>query len=391
MTATTSAGPGAANLGPPPDRVFALVVGIERYAAGDGWDLPGPAGDAVRFRSWLLRAGVPERNILLHLDPLADPGVPYRPADHATLRELVVSGLHALRGEALWVWWGGHGVLDRSERMRLFCADATTADKRNLDLESMRRTLASDALPGFGRQIWVVDACQTFEEEYGFRHTLPAETLPEGRRLPDRRQTLLLAATRGQRAANDPQRGTGLFSDSVLAALDTPDGAAVGRPSPWPDPEALFGDVQERVERLRGEWRSDQVPALWLHGPRRTEHPAPQEAAPAAPAGGARPGDRPRPPVEGLIRALLTYPMMTDPEERQLLVAELGALTRTVERMPRHSKPRIDLLSIVRALSEVPGELWLLHDVVTLLDDDEQRAVALEAAVHACAGPRPVG
>ncbi|WP_406179587.1 effector-associated domain 2-containing protein [Streptomyces sp. NBC_01006] len=376
---------------PAPERTFAVVVGIERYAAGSGWDLPGPAGDALRFRSWLLRAGVPEQNVLLHLVPLTDPGVPYRPADHATLRQLVVSGLHSLRGEALWVWWGGHGVLDRAERLRLFCADATTTDKRNLDLDSMRRTLASDTLPGFGRQIWIVDACQTFEEEYGFQHTLPAETLPVGRRVQSHHQTLLLAATRGQRATNDPGRGTGLFSASVLEALDSRRGAVGAGTPQWADPEALFGDVQERVERLRAERRTDQLPMIWLYGPQRSEHPAPPTPTTTAPRAAAGVANTPAQRTERLISALLAYPMMTDPEERQSIVTELSEATRTVERMRRHAKPRTDLIAIVRALSEVPGELWLLHDAVTLLDDDEQRAVALEAAVHACAGPRPAG
>ncbi|MCJ1680094.1 caspase family protein [Streptomyces sp. APSN-46.1] len=358
---------------PAPERSFALIVGIERYAAGAAWDLPGPANDALRFRAWLLRNGMPEGNILLCLDPLADPGVPYGPADHATLRGLLLSRLHSLDGEMLWVWWGGHGVLDQAERLRLFCADATTADKRNLDLESMRRTLASDALPGFARQIWIVDACQTFEEEHGFHHTLPTEGLPAGQRVQSHHQTLLLAATRGQRAANDPGRGTGLFSDSVLDVLEGEP------PGPWPDPVVLFQDVRERVERLRAHRRTDQVPALSLHSPERTEHIPP----PAAP----RPPRTSRPPVDQLLAALLSYPMMTDPEERQTLVSELG--TRSVERMRRHAKPRIDLIGIIRALSEQPGELWMLYDAVTLLDDDEVRAVALEAAVQACAGPRP--
>ncbi|WP_327364101.1 effector-associated domain 2-containing protein [Streptomyces sp. NBC_01296] len=376
---------------PAPERTFAVVVGIERYAAGPDWDLPGPAGDALRFRSWLLRLGVPEQNILLHLNPLTGSDVPYRPADHATLRQLVVSGLHPLRGEALWVWWGGHGVLDRAERLRLFCEDATTADKRNLDLDSMRRTLASDALPGFGRQIWIVDACQTFEEEYGFQHTLPAETLPVGRRVQSHHQTLLLAATRGQRATNDPVRGTGLFSASVLEALDSRCGPVGGGARQWPDPEALFGDVQQRVERLRAERRTDQLPMMWLYAPQRSEHPAPPTPATAPPRAAVGMANAPGQPMERLIGALLAYPMMTDPEERQAIIMELGEATRTVERMRRHTKPRTDLIGIVRALSEAPGELWLLHAAVTLLDDDEQRAVALEAAVHACAGPRPAG
>ncbi|MGP4114237.1 effector-associated domain 2-containing protein [Streptomyces sp. 4N509B] len=356
---------------PTPDRTFALVVGIERYAAGPAWDLPGPARDALRFRDWLLGNGVPERNVLLCLAPLVDLGVPHRPADHASLRDLLVSRLPALalHGEALWVWWGGHGVLDKDERLRLFCADATTADKRNLDLESMRRSLSSDALPGFARQTWIVDACQTFEERLGFHHTLPAETLPVGQRVQAHHQALLLAAVRGERAINDPARGTGLFSDSVLDAL-------AKTPGPWPDPEDLFRHARERIERLRAEGRTTQLPVLSFHSPQRNEYlPPPAAGGPAA-----------HTPTEALLAALLAYPMMADPEERQTVVMELG--TRSVERMRRHSKPRTDLIGIIRALHGQPGELWRLYDAVTLVDDDEERAAALAAAVDGCAGPR---
>ncbi|MFE9093126.1 caspase family protein [Streptomyces sp. NPDC007264] len=351
-----------------PERTFALVVGIERYAAGSAWELPGPARDALRFRDWLLRHGVPDGNILLCLSPLAETTTPHLPADHGTLRRLLVSRLPALGSGRLWVWWGGHGVLDRDERLRLFCADATTADKRNLDLESMRRSLASDALPGLTRQTWIVDACQTFEEQHGFHHSLPAETLPTGQRVQVHHQALLLAASRGQRAVNDPARGTGLFSDSVLDALN-------GSPGPWPDPESLFQVVRERVERLRTGRRTEQLPVLSFHSPQRSDHMSPPVA-----------GNPSHTPVARLLTALLAYPMMEDPEQRQTMVAELG--TRTVERMRRHSTPRTDLIGIVRALSRQSGELWLLYDSVTLLDDDEARATALEAAVRDCAGPR---
>ncbi|WP_434095409.1 effector-associated domain 2-containing protein [Streptomyces goshikiensis] len=354
-------------------------MGIERYAAGPSWDLPGPANDALRFRSWLLRSGVPERNVLLCLDPLADRGVPHHPADHGTLRELLLSRLPALEGEMLWVWWGGHGVLDRAERLRLLCADAGTADKRNLDLESMRSTLASDLLPGFGRQVWIVDACQTFEEEYGFRTSLPDEGLPTGRRVRGHHQTLLLAATRGQRAANDPGRGTGLFSECVLDVLE---GAPAGQP--WPDPEAVFRDVRERVAALRAGRRTEQVPALRIVGPEWREEIEP----PAGP--GASPSPQPsQPPLLRLVDALLSYPMAHDPAERQLMVSSLP--TGRTARMQRHGKARTDLIGIIRTLSEQPGEVWLLYDAVTLLDDDPGRAQALEEAVVAYAGARPRG
>ncbi|MGW0895873.1 effector-associated domain 2-containing protein [Streptomyces goshikiensis] len=373
----------AATAPPSPARTFALIVGIERYAAGPSWDLPGPANDALRFRSWLLRAGVPERNVMLCLDPLADRDVPHHPADHGTLRGLLLSRLPALEGEMLWVWWGGHGVLDQAERLRLLCADAGTADKRNLDLESMRTTLASDLLPGFGRQVWIVDACQTFEEEYGFRTSLPDEGLPTGRRVRGHHQTLLLAATRGQRAANDPGRGTGLFSECVLDVLE---GSPPGQP--WPDPEAVFRDVRERVAALRAGRRTEQVPSLRIIGPEWREEIEP----PAGP--GASPSPQPsqssqtsQPPLPRLVDALLAYPMTHDPAERQLMVSSLP--TGRTARMQRHAKARTDLIGIIRTLSERPGEVWLLYDAVTLLDDDPGRAQALEAAVVAYGGARP--
>ncbi|MFE9792278.1 caspase family protein [Streptomyces goshikiensis] len=377
MTAATT--PPTPTPAPSPARTFALVVGIERYAAGPSWDLPGPANDALRFRSWLLRSGVPERNVLLCLDPLADRGVPHHPADHGTLRGLLLSRLPALEGEMLWVWWGGHGVLDRAERLRLLCADAGTADKRNLDLESMRTTLASDLLPGFGRQVWIVDACQTFEEEYGFRTSLPDEGLPTGRRVRGHHQTLLLAATRGQRAANDPGRGTGLFSECVLDVLE---GSPAGQP--WPEPEAVFRDVRERVAALRAGRRTEQVPALRIVGPEWREEIEP----PAGP--GPSPSPQPsQPPLPRLVDALLSYPMAHDPAERQLMVSSLP--TGRTARMQRHGKARTDLIGIIRTLSEQPGEVWLLYDAVTLLDDDPGRAQALEEAVVAYAGARPPG
>ncbi|WP_165989258.1 effector-associated domain 2-containing protein [Streptomyces sp. YIM 98790] len=376
----------------PPERTVAVVTGIERYAAGPAWELPGPARDAVRFRDWLLRAGVPEQNILLHLDPLPatpgiPPGLPYRSAGHDALRRTFVAELPALDGDLLLLWWGGHGVLDRDEHLRLFCADATVADKRNLDLESLRRLLSSDALPGFHRQLWLVDACQTFEELHGFHHSLPSETLPHGHRVQTHEQALLLAGSRGQRAANDPDRATGLFSDAVLHTLRSSD-----VPWPPPAPDTLLARVAERMAASPGAAAAaGQRPEIRFHRPGRSETvPAPRPVTGSAPhpGPGPHPGPRPGPgagAVGALLHALLAYPLVYDPDERQAMVAELR--TAAVERMPRHRVPRTDLLSIVRVLRQ-RGELWLLYDAMTLLDEDPERAAALAAAVRDCAGPR---
>ncbi|MCX4965891.1 caspase family protein [Streptomyces sp. NBC_00654] len=349
-----------------PHRVLALVVGIERYAAGDGWNLPGPVRDALRFRDWLLARGVPETNILLHLAPLdgEDPGVPFRPADHNSLRSAFVTGIPARSGDALWVWWGGHGVLDRDERLRLYCADATVTDRRNIDVESARDTLRSDTLTGFARQTWMVDACQTFDERHNFPHSLPDERLPAGQRVQAHEQVLMFAATRGQRAANDPERRTGVFSDIVLRELPA---------DPVPDPDALFEAVRGRLDVLRAAGGTDQLPTLHLHRPGRTEASVSPRGPAEARATGARSTAR-------LVEALLAYPLMNDREERQALVRELPAVV--VGRMPRHSMPRTDVIGIVRTLGAHPDRLGELFDAVTLFDVDPERAAELQEAIQ---------
>ncbi|MDF6046374.1 caspase family protein [Streptomyces sp. JH14] len=359
-----------------PDRVVALVIGIEQYAAGPDWNLPGPVRDALRFREWLLACGVPDPNILLHLAPLsgADPEVPYRPADHDTLRRAFVTDIPARSGDVLWVWWGGHGVLDTDEHLRLYSSDATVSDRRNIDVESARGALRSDAVRGFGRQMWMIDACQTFDERHNFPHSLPGERLPAGQRIQAHEQILMFAAGRGQRAANDPERRLGVFSDIVLSELPA---------DPLPDPDALFEAVQARMNALRTAGRTDQVPSLFLHRPGRTEN-SPSHP-PAAPGPGATtPGGL----LARLIESLLAYPLMSDRDERQALVNELPAAV--VGRMPRHTMPRTDVIGIVRTIRAQPDRLWELYDAVTLLDDDPGRAAELKAAVQDfIAAPRP--
>ncbi|MEU5718688.1 caspase family protein [Streptomyces sp. NPDC020403] len=357
-----------------PDRVAALVVGIEQYAAGPDWDLPGPARDALRFRDWLLARGVPGAGIQLHLAPLpgTEPDVPYLPADHASLRRALVTDMPARGGDALWVWWGGHGVLDRKEHLRLYSADATVTDRRNIDVESARDAYRSDAVPAFGRQMWMIDACRTFDERHNFPQTLPHERFATGARVQEHEQVLIFATGRGQRAANDPGRRLGVFSDIVLSELP---------PDPLPDPAALFAAVEARMSALPAAGHALQLPTVFMERPGWARNIAPPP--PPAPA--------PRPPAAGralarLIDALLAYSLMNDRDERQALVNELPP--SVVARMPRHTMPRTDVIGIVRTLRARPEGLWELYDAVTLLDDDPGRSAELKAAVEDfAAGP----
>ncbi|MEU6841947.1 caspase family protein [Streptomyces sp. NPDC046716] len=352
-----------------PRRVTALVVGIEEYAAGESWRLPGPADDAVRFHGWLRERGVPEANILLHLAPTEGhrPALPYRPADQAALHRALTDELPSLEGDFLWVWWGGHGVLDQDERIRLYYADATGHARRNLDLESARRLLASDAVTGFARQSWVVDACQTFDERHGFPRSLDTERLGAGARTTVHEQALLLAASRGERAANDPVLRGGLFSRLVQDELDrfAGDDAA-------PDPERLFAGVLARVEQeIWASDRPDQLPTLIIRRPgheRTLGPPIVRRKGPGALTALAR-----------VAEALLAYPFAHSPDERQTLVLMLDP--RLTARMRRNPAPRPDLVAIVSAHARRGDALWTLYEAVTSLDDDPDRATELAAAI----------
>ncbi|MER5795283.1 caspase family protein [Streptomyces sp. NPDC001980] len=365
-----------------PTRVHALIVGIEAYEAGPAWDLPGPARDAVAFHRLLRAAGVPDAQLHLHLCPLPvfEAGVRHRPADQATLRRTLVRELPTARGEILWVWWGGHGVLDRAGHLRLFCADATTDDKVSIDLGSALARYASDAVPGLAEQLWIVDVCETFEEALAFRDPLPSEGLPTGRRTFTHRQTLLRASGRGRRAANDPVRATGLLSEVLLDLLA---GRASVLPA-IPDTEELFTAVRERISVLRESGRTQQQPEMELRSPERTEtvqgavDGPPQEQRPDSPLGRA-------------VKALLAYPLMDDPAERQTVVAALDP--SIVGTLPRHSKARTDATGILSALARRrPESLWELYDAVSSLDDDPERKSELAAALHHLThAPRPGG
>lgn len=344
----------------PADRTFALVVGIEQYAAGSAWDLPGPARDALRFRDWLLARGVPDAHIQLHLAPLPGtvPDIPYRAADHDSLRRAFVDDVPCRRDEALWVWWGGHGVLDTEECTRLYTADATVTDRRNIHVESAVARLGSDVVPGLGVQMWMADACRTFDEMHHFPQTLPTERLPAGARSAAHEQILMFAAGRGQRAGNDPERRLGVFSDSVLSSLSD---------ELLPDPLPLFDAVKARMDVLRAEGRTDQIPGFRLESPGHTHI---SRSGPPAPA---------VQPLARVIGALMAYPLMNDRDERQTLVNELPSAA--VARMPRHTMPRTDVIGIVRTLRRQPDGLRKLYAAVTLLDDDADRAAELRCSI----------
>ncbi|MFI8822658.1 caspase family protein [Streptomyces sp. NPDC053431] len=387
-----------------PDRTYALVVGVERYAAGQAWDLPGPAADARRFTAWLRGRGVPASHISLLLAPLPGAGgpevdVPAGPAGREAVQDVLTRRLPALEGDLLWVFWGGHGVTDPQGHRRLFYADAGPDDRRNLDLDAWLAAFTTDLVPGFQRQIWVVDSCQTFVEDLGFARSLPAEVPPGGDRLPGREQFVLLASGPGQRAVNDPVRQTGAFSLAVLEALAATDDAT------WPPDMGAIADTviggftagaggsgagaagsgagaggsgagaggsgagatgygaggQRPTSLYTRSWAGDER-RLAFPATRRLEEPVPDKG------------------LHELIALLAGWPTMTDRDHRQLV---LGMLPPDLAgAIPRLGAARPDIISIVRTCRRHPGGLAALVEAVALLEPGalEQRELEKWAA-----------
>ncbi|MFE7581325.1 caspase family protein [Streptomyces gardneri] len=346
-----------------PERTYAVVVGAERYAAGPSWDLPGPAADARRFTGWLRGHGVPAAHIFLLLDPLPGAGgpeidVPAGTAGREAVQEVLTRRLPALEGDLLWVFWGGHGVTDPQGHRRLFYADAGPDDRRNLDLDAWLTAFTTDLLPGFRRQIWLVDSCQTFVEDLGFARSLPTELPSGGARLPGREQFVLLASGPGQRAVNDPVRQTGAFSRTVLAALAASDGGV------WPP------DMNTVADTVLGQFTGPSAgPATgtgqrptslwhrsWAGDERRLDLPATRRLEEPVPDAG----------LAELIGLLAGWPSMADRDHRQLV---LGMLPPDLAgAIPRMGAPRPDIISIVRTCRRHPGGLAALVEALALLE-----------------------
>jgi len=206
-----------------PERVFALVVGIESYQVGAGWSLPGPARDAVRFADWLTGpAGVPPTNVHLLLSPLAQSHAEASaPATWDNVQRALFEELPKCDGDLLWIYWAGHGYLDPSHQLLLPCTDATSGFTRHLNLQAALRWWQSTNIPGrrFRRVVAVGDTCR-IETKQARKLRFGTFEPEAGAITPERRQFVLYAASPGETARNDAERQAGQFTETLLKRLD---------------------------------------------------------------------------------------------------------------------------------------------------------------------------
>jgi hypothetical protein len=243
-----------------PKSTIAIVVGIEKYAAGDDWDLPGPANDAFLFTEWLIKSGlVPSENIFSFISPLGKmsfrDGVYQELATRNNVDEFIRTTLPKRKEESLIFYWGGHGAISEKRR-RLFYADATTVDKKNLDLDNLSEALKTRYFPNLTLQILLVDACATFVDRMGWQNKVPTDHFPEDSDGADlgREQYTLLATGPGEDADNIDGEKTGLFSRELMKIL------AVNSSLP-PDWEKVRDDLRTRFKELHRDGQTNQRPA----------------------------------------------------------------------------------------------------------------------------------
>lgn len=238
-------------------QVRAIIVGVSRYAM-QGWASPGAGRNAARIAARLLQLGLPADRLHLFttLDDAADEhrallkakGVVGRPTDFAEIDTFWRTELKqsAVPGDALFVFWSGHGMADQSSQRIFFCSDyESDLPGRVFNATLFTRHLRAAPLSHFHDQLIFADACGS----YAKAKVAPASDAPIS--LQATRQLAIWASPEGAYARE--QDGTGMFSlvvDRLLAdaSLD-----------PWPAQNRLI----EAMRALTAEWTHSPTHVRW--------------------------------------------------------------------------------------------------------------------------------
>jgi hypothetical protein len=368
-----------------PDRTHAIIIGVEQYQLGPNWGLDGPASDACQMVRWLRERGVPAEQISLHIAPLdqnqgvaASLDVATRPATSQAIIDALTSTLPGQAGDLLVLFWGGHGIITQAEDRRLFFADATPTDKRNLDVDSLLMTLRSQLFAGFPHQICLVDACQNYVETLQLKTTLPHTQLAVGQPLdtpPE--QFVLYAARPGQFATNLTAEKTGLFSRELLRELSsTPDDT-------WPpDLEGINLRLQKRFVELRESNRASQTPTYFRYRGWDGSAGTLGQLLPAA-------SPKPAPAAQAhlslktsgeLVTLLQAIPVVADPVARQSVLRKMRPqVTGMIANSPYD---RVYLANILETCEQYSGSFAELVEAIRFFDNDSRALQAFVAALE---------
>jgi hypothetical protein len=263
-----------------PADAVAIVVGIDHYRYGQAWQLAGPGSDALRCVDWLRTRGVKATKIALFLAARSwtdDAEVAAwvaknkwkkkRPATQDAIKHFINEELSTIKADALFVYWGGHGVVDdRAHLNYLYTEDATEGNPYCVCTQDLMTALQAPRFGHLLEQVAVFDACANPYADTG-ESALPiaAALVRPNAANRDITQCQLFAASPGRRAANVSERRTGLFSQAYFAEIRQADAAdGPDATKRWPDFIAAFIATLEGIEaRELGQ----QQPFLDLSGP----------------------------------------------------------------------------------------------------------------------------
>ena len=369
-----------------PERTHAVVVGIERYEAGDAWDLDGAAGSALRIIRWLRERYVPAGNITALLSPLdvnmstvertlAELELPPEPlpATVDIIRRVITEQLPAKDGDLLVLFWSGHGVLDRRKERRLFCANAAVNAKYNINVTDLLAALSGKNFVGLREQVIVVDACANFIQEMRLKLQEPESGFAIGDTRPVR-QDVLLAAAQGEKASLDQKANSGTFARIVADWLDK------NAPMLPPSMEKLAAAVVAGFDRLREEGVTAQHPVRIreiLHG-NQTEHMYGGEPVSETAWRAARSAGLTTDQLQVTAAAIAATPQLATGRARDALFA---ALQDVVGAVARTDDPDADLLDLVSAVLDRQASAELFRALLDLAASEEER-IAVAAVRH---------
>ena len=231
-----------------PEKTYALVVGIEQYEESS-WNVKGggPVNDAIKFAHWLDRYKVPKENIRLCLSPLNEIsdlietlGITVEAATESNLSDIIENFLSQEKGDLLFIFWAGHGLIDSERKRRLLCSDSTEKNWRNIDFNSLLVLLASNSFE-IRNHICLIDACANYIAKSP--KNIKGKQFNCGEPKKDTNRFVLLATREGERAKVKTEEQTGYFSQAVREALETE------LPEFWPpNMEAIAKKVKKQFK-----------------------------------------------------------------------------------------------------------------------------------------------
>jgi len=345
-----------------PARTHALLVGIEKYDAGGGWNkLRGPVNDVREFYAWLRKRDVPDANIITFTSPL-DNALPNCALAGSAELDKGLAALHGRSGDLLFIYWSGHGIRDEG-RHRLFLADATLENKRNLDFDLLRDSLRSEYFAKFPHQIIIVDACAN--DSIGkVGHSFPSIPIPVWQAI-QHRQFVLYAARPGQFAKDLQEERRGLLSREFMRQV------ANSPANEWPpDMRRVTEEVQAEFVRLRetGDFRDLNQTPVYRISEDWNGNVIEMRGRPAV-AGSANPREVhaiSSKQVFLLADALGTISILKQPAGRNLVLGQLrSAIAASTSRA---GDKQTDLIHIVRRAAEFSGGLGELLWTVAEFD-----------------------